>query len=79
MKPRLRTILPLTAEDRKIMALCAACTSSRENEFCWCSRYYAGDRRDADLMLGWMRGRVHGLGGDLYVRTFPWVLAGVAQ
>jgi hypothetical protein len=50
MKPRLHPAV-LTNEDREIMGLCVACSSRRENEFCWCSRYYVGDRRDADLMF----------------------------
>jgi hypothetical protein len=41
---------PLTPEDLAIMARCVACNTSRENEYCYCQRYYEADRRDAELM-----------------------------
>jgi hypothetical protein len=78
MKPRLAN-LPTEEDVEVLMSLARRQRFRVFGPVGMLAKLWDADRRDADRMWEWMRGSVYGLGGDLYVRTFPWVLAGTSE
>jgi len=78
MRSRRADPVPYTVEDSDVWVCVGLWSCFAFNDYLELNSAWV-DRHDADRMLEWTRGRVYGLGGDLYVRTFPWVLAGTTE